>query len=72
MSMGNISSLPASIQKDKTSLLKLEKTLKFPMGPTNENPGPILPRAASTAVAVVSKSCPSMDMRKVEIRAMRA
>ena len=72
MSIGNISNRPASIQKDKINLLNFENMLKLPRGPTMENPGPIFPRAANTAVAVVSKSYPSIEISNIDAKAIAA
>ena len=46
--------------------------LKLPRGPTMENPGPIFPRAANTAVAVVSKSYPSIEISNIDAKAIAA
>ena len=40
---------------------------KFPVGPTNSNPGPILFRVADTEVKVVTKSLPSRETKNIEI-----
>ncbi len=41
-SIGNISSLPASISNIKTNFEKSLKPAKFPVGPTTPRPGPTL------------------------------
>ena len=55
-SIGKISSRPTSISKISTSLLQFEKTEKFPVGPTSDNPGPTLFMAVVTAVKLVTAS----------------
>ena len=60
-SIGYISSLPTIIHKDKTALPRLEKSAKFPAGPTVPKPGPILLRHAITAVVVETISLLSSD-----------
>ena len=56
MRIGNISSLPISIQSIKTTLLKSEKTAKLPVGPISPNPGALLLMQVTTAENVVLKS----------------
>ena len=51
--MGKISSLPASIAQDSTSLLKLLYWLKLQVGPTASRPGPMLLKVQRTAVKLV-------------------
>ena len=53
---GKISSLPMSMSAESTSLLRMEKWLKFPIGPTALRPGPTLPMQVNTEVTVVSIS----------------
>ena len=55
-SLGKISNRPTSMSKIRTSLLQLEKTEKFPVGPTSERPGPTLLMAVVTAVKFVTAS----------------
>lgn len=54
--IGKISSLPANILKIITNFDRLEKSPKFPMGPTISKPGPILFKVAAIAVKVEVKS----------------
>ena len=53
--MGNISSLPRSIAKERSSFEKGEYAKKFADGPTASNPGPILLKQAAVAEKLVSK-----------------
>ena len=53
---GKISSLPASMSKQNTSLENTENWEKFPAGPTPPIPGPILFSVAITELNVVAKS----------------
>ena len=55
-SIGRISSLPASISKVRTILLKSEYALKLQVGPTAARPGPMLLKVAATAEKFVVKS----------------
>ena len=66
ISIGNSSSLPASISKIRTYLANGEKKLKFCVGPTNSRPGPILLIQAATAVKFVVKSFWSKEIAKME------
>ena len=54
--MGNISSRPRSIAKERTSFEKSEYPENEPIGPTMPKPGPILLKQAATAEKFVSKS----------------
>ena len=56
ISIGNSSSLPASISKQRTTLDNHERSPKCPAGPTAPNPGPTLLIHAATAVKAVEKS----------------
>ena len=56
ISIGKISSLPASISNINTYLENVENIAKFPVGPTSSKPGPMLFRVAATAVKFVTKS----------------
>ena len=58
ISIGIISSLPASISNIKMNFEKTENSEKFPTGPTISSPGPILLRVAAMAVKFVVKSKP--------------
>ena len=58
MSIGMISSLPASISNIRMNLEKTENSEKFPAGPTISSPGPILLSVAAIAVKFVVKSKP--------------
>ena len=58
MSIGMISSLPASISNIRMNLEKTENSEKFPVGPTISRPGPILFSVAAIAVKFVVKSKP--------------
>lgn len=71
ISIGNSSSLPASMSKIRTYLEKGEKKPKFSVGPTNSNPGPILLIHAATAVKFVVKSFWSKEMAKIETAQIR-
>ena len=53
---GKISSLPSSIAKESTIFENDEYILKFAVGPTRDNPGPILLKQAAAAEIFVSKS----------------
>ena len=55
-SIGNSSSLPASISKISTSFAWGEKKLKFDDGPTSSSPGPTLLIVVATAVNDVIRS----------------
>lgn len=55
-SIGNNSKRPASISNIKTNFENTENIPKFPVGPTNSSPGPILFNVATTAVKFVIKS----------------
>ena len=59
MSIGNISSLPISIQTDRRILENGEKIEKFPVGPTSAKPGPTFEIHVVTLVNVVMRSKPS-------------
>ena len=52
--MGNISSLPRSIAKERSSFEKGEYAKKLDAGPTASRPGPILLKHAIVAVKFVS------------------
>ena len=54
--IGNTSSLPANISKDKTSFEKSGKEAKLLIGPTTLNPGPTLFKQVVTAAIPLSKS----------------
>lgn len=58
ISIGMISSLPASISNIKMNLEKTENSEKFPAGPTISSPGPILFSVAAIAVKFVVKPKP--------------
>lgn len=66
ISTGKSSSLPASISNIRTHLEKGLNRLKFWVGPTSSNPGPMLLKVAATAVKFVVKSYPSMLMAKTD------
>ena len=65
-SIGYISNLPIIMHKDNTALLMIEKSAKFPVGPTIPNPGPILLMAESTAVVEETMSLLSNDTTAVD------
>lgn len=69
-SIGNISSLPAIILKQKISFEKSENSEKLPYGPTFPIPGPMLFMVAVTAVKLVEKSKLSRDISKSETAKM--
>lgn len=54
--IGNISSRPANISKDKTSFDTSDKDEKFPTGPTTFIPGPTLFKHVATAEKALVKS----------------
>jgi hypothetical protein len=54
----NNSSLPISINKDNTHLLKSEMCAKEADGPTDPIPGPTFPNAEAAALIEVKKSNP--------------
>ena len=56
ISIGNNSSLPASMSNISTHLQGVLKNWKFSVGPTRSRPGPILLIVAATDVNVVTKS----------------
>ena len=58
--MGNISSLPRSIAKERSSFEKGEYAKKFDAGPTASRPGPMLLKQAAVAVKLVSMEKGSM------------
>ena len=66
MSMGNSSSLPASMSNINTIFVNGEKNAKFLAGPTRSRPGPILLRQAKTAVKLVVKPNSSKLTSNVE------
>lgn len=63
---GKISSLPASISKDKTNFEREEKFAKLYIGPTSPRPGPMLFKVAATAVKLVVRSNPSVRIMRRE------
>ena len=63
---GNNSNRPASILKINTHFDKSVKCAKFCVGPTRDNPGPILFMVAITEVKFVTKSFSSNAMIKIE------
>ena len=65
ISTGKISSLPMSMHRLSTILLRSLKAAKLPVGPTLPRPGPMLDRVATTAVKLVSKEKPSSDTTTV-------
>ena len=68
ISIGNISSLPASISNISTAFEKALKPAKFPTGPTISSPGPILLKQATTAdILVVTEKPSSETARKLSI-----
>ena len=64
--IGNSSSRPASISKERTSLDSGEKIPKFPVGPIRERPGPTLFKVVTTAVKFVTRSNSSKLMMKID------
>ena len=64
--MGKSSSLPASISKIRTDFDRGEKKAKFAVGPTPSSPGPMLFKADATAVKLVVKLAPSIEIMRVE------
>ena len=62
--MGKISSLPSSISKMSTSLLRMLNPLKLQVGPTASRPGPMLLKQHSTAEKLVPVENPSGDSSK--------
>ena len=63
---GRSSSRPASISKIRIIFEKQLYREKFPVGPTTENPGPILFNVAATADMFVSKSKPSTEISRID------
>ena len=63
ISMGKISSLPASISRISTIFEKLLNPEKLQVGPTASNPGPILLKQAITADRLVVMEKPSMEIK---------
>jgi hypothetical protein len=64
---GSTSNLPTIMHKVMVILLKFENKEKFPKGPINSNPEPILLKDATEAENVVIKSKLSKDRITVEI-----
>ena len=64
--IGNSSSRPDSISKERTSLDSGEKIPKFPVGPIRERPGPTLFKVVTTAVKFVTRSNSSKLMIKID------
>ena len=64
--IGNNSSRPASMSKERTSLDRGEKIPKFPVGPIKERPGPTLFKVVTTAVKFVTRSNSSKLMIKID------
>lgn len=65
--IGNSSSLPIIIIKDKTSWEKFENIEKLPVGPTKLSPGPTLLKHVKVAVKLVIKSNLFKEINKVPI-----
>lgn len=61
------SSLPISINMERTNFEKFEKMLKFITGPTFEKPGPTFPRHVATELIHVTISKFSRDIMTVPI-----
>ena len=59
MSIGNSSSLPISMAKDRKILITGENMANDPVGPTSSRPGPMFDIHATTAVNEVTGSNPS-------------
>ena len=69
ITIGNISSLPSSMSRERIIFESGEKNAKFSAGPTSPSPGPILLMHAATAEKVVSIDLPSStDIAKNEAK----
>lgn len=71
ISIGNSSSLPASISNIKTIFEKILKSAKLQVGPTPPRPGPMLLSIATTPVKLVVKSKLSIETNKVDIKRIK-
>ena len=71
-SIGNISNRPASMSNISTYLENPEKKAKFPLGPTNDSPGPMLFSVANTDVTLVSAPKLSSETSRMDTTAMAA
>lgn len=71
INMVNNSNLPANIKNERSKVEPFEKMLKFITGPTRSNPGPILPKQATTALKLVNKLYPSKETNRVPAKRVR-
>ena len=62
--IGKNSRRPAIMQNERTTLVKGENAAKVPDGPTMPRPRPVLLNDAMTAVALVTISLPSKEIRR--------
>lgn len=71
MSIGKISSLPASIPKLSRTFERSEKMSKLPIGPAGPSPGPTFDIQLTTEAKVVSKSYPSRETSATRTKVSR-